>query len=109
MATVTIEGSLTPCSELRTGQRRTVQLTERVQRLIDRGFVVVVKAATRPPKPVGKPVQSAADVPYRAGEPAWSADRDVWAAFVISKGQQVVAADSKGDIIHRWQAQNGGF
>lgn len=108
MATVTIEGSLTPCSELRTGERRTVQLTERVQRLIDRGFVVLVKTAA-PRRPVGKPVQSAADVPYRAGEPAWSASRDEWAAFVIANGQLVVAADMKGDIIHRWQARTGGF
>jgi hypothetical protein len=39
---VTIEGSVTPSVILPRGQRRTVTLTDRVQRLIERGFVVVV-------------------------------------------------------------------
>lgn len=44
MATVTIEGSQTPSVFLAKGQRRTVQLTDRVQRLIDAGFVIVVES-----------------------------------------------------------------
>ena len=39
---VTIEGSVTPSVILPRGQRRTVMLTDRIQRLIDRGFVVVI-------------------------------------------------------------------
>lgn len=46
---VTIEGSLTPSVGLARGERRTCQLTEHVQRLIDRGYVTVVKTEYVPP------------------------------------------------------------
>jgi len=42
MVWVTIEGSIAPCVELPRGERRTVQLTDYVQGLISRGYVIVV-------------------------------------------------------------------
>ena len=39
---VTIEGSVTPSAELPRGVQRTVQYTERIARLVKRGFVVIV-------------------------------------------------------------------
>jgi hypothetical protein len=39
---VTIEGSVTPSSELPKGQRQTVQYTDRIARLVERGYVVIV-------------------------------------------------------------------
>lgn len=39
---VTIEGSMTPCAELPRGERRTVVYSDRVKRLVNRGFVVVI-------------------------------------------------------------------
>lgn len=39
---VTIEGSVTPCSELPRGERRTVVYSDRVKGLVRKGFVVVV-------------------------------------------------------------------
>lgn len=39
---VTLEGSVTPCVVLARGARCMVRLTPKVQRLIDRGFVVEV-------------------------------------------------------------------
>lgn len=46
---VTIEGSVTPSVVLARGARRTVVLTDKVQKLIDRGFVVVVDRQEIPP------------------------------------------------------------
>lgn len=56
---VTIEGSITPCVALKRGESRTVQLTPKIQRLIDRGFVVVTQrheiASSKPAKRHAKP------------------------------------------------------
>lgn len=43
---VTIEGSVTPSVVLPRGERKTVVLTSRIQKLIDRGFVNVVTQHT---------------------------------------------------------------
>jgi hypothetical protein len=43
MANVTIVGTMMPCTQLRRGETRTVQHSDHVQRLIDRGFVEVVE------------------------------------------------------------------
>lgn len=48
MDIVTIEGSVTPCVELARGEQRTVPLTDRIQRLIDFGYVVVVGRSEEP-------------------------------------------------------------
>lgn len=40
---VTIEGSVTPSAELARGERRTVIYTDRIARLVKRGFIVIVK------------------------------------------------------------------
>lgn len=39
---VTIRGTLTPCTELARGATVTVTMTDRIQLLIDRGYVEVV-------------------------------------------------------------------
>jgi hypothetical protein len=45
---VTIEGSTTPSVVLARGVQRTVRLTPTVQRLIDRGYVIVMKREVLP-------------------------------------------------------------
>lgn len=40
---VTIEGSTTPCVELRRGERRTVQYSDYVQRLVNNGYVTILE------------------------------------------------------------------
>lgn len=56
---ITIEGSITPSTELARGERRTVRRTERIDRLISRGFVTVVDEhagdAPEPEKAVAAP------------------------------------------------------
>lgn len=40
---VTIEGSVTPSAELPRGEQRTVVYTDRIDRLVKRGYIVIVK------------------------------------------------------------------
>lgn len=89
MATiVTIRGSLTPSVVLKRDQFKTVQLTERVQRLIDRGFVEVVETHEVDDVPEqtsdegkGEPAD---DDKGSDGVPAAGATRKVWLEFVES-------------------------
>lgn len=60
---VTIEGSVNPSVVLPRGARRTVVLTPRVQRLIDRGYVVVIERHAVKPLPAKK-------APAKAAPPA---------------------------------------
>ena len=46
---VVIEGSMTPCSELSRGQRRTVTFTDRIERLVGHGYMVVVEVLDAEP------------------------------------------------------------
>jgi len=63
---VTIKGSTTPCVKLARGETRTVVLTTEVQRLIDKGFVIVTERHTiaAPKRPTVAP---AAVQPYSNG------------------------------------------
>lgn len=54
MAQVTIIGSTTPCVELATGEKTTCELTDHVQRLIDRGYVEVLEWIDDEPVPAPK-------------------------------------------------------
>lgn len=73
MPTVTIEGQV-PTVYLPRGGRRTVELTGRVQRLIDRGYVTVVDgpAPETSPEPTLFDSRTAPVLPLRsAPKPAW--------------------------------------
>jgi hypothetical protein len=63
---ITIEGSRAPSVELATGERRTVRRTERIDRLIARGFVTVVEDAAAPEEAAPKPVEDVKDEPAKA-------------------------------------------
>lgn len=51
MAAVTIEGSITPSTYLAMGARATVERTEFIDMLIQRGYVVVISEAAAEPEP----------------------------------------------------------
>lgn len=57
---ITIEGSQTPSVELARGKRRTVQRTERIDRLIQRGYVIEVKDEDAKPA-AAEPVEDVKD------------------------------------------------
>lgn len=101
MTSVTIEGSLTPCTELGRGERRTVALTERVQRLIDRGYFNVV--AYHEIETVGEvatlPGDDSAEIP---SEPAEDSLKGVWQAWLDYKGVWYPTDATKADLIAAW-------
>lgn len=86
--TVTIEGSQTPSVLLGRGERRTVQLTDRVQRLIDLGYVVVVQDGSAVPEPESAPLaEPPAEPTYDdptgdVAVPSLSASTDTWRSFL---------------------------
>jgi hypothetical protein len=129
MAQVTIEGSLTPCTELAKGERKTVQLTKRIQRLIRKGYVVVIdqrenaavapdeKTPTHSSDGVGESqantgaADPAAESPEPEGElpvPPANAKRDVWAKFLTSRNIAVPEDAPRDGLVEIWRQHTGG-
>ncbi|UOW93007.1 hypothetical protein SEA_CAIB_23 [Gordonia phage CaiB] len=100
---VTIEGSrLHPTDLLASGEKRTVALTDRVQRLIDRGYVVVIEDESDAPEPADAPNGTPASTEPTA--PKRSASRDEWAAFLDGLDPAVEFTDDDGrdDLIAKY-------
>lgn len=104
MTKVTIEGSITPSAILPRGHRRTVQMTARIQRLIDRGYVVLVEDS--PAEPVAEVVEPVADPePGPADDstvPAGNASRETWAQFLTDQGIDVPDDYGRDGLIALW-------
>lgn len=85
-STVTIEGSITPSAALGRGQRRTVRMTDRVQKLIDKGFVILVEeAAEELPLHHYADAAAAADSPMKLDSPpGLNASREHWARWLTA-------------------------
>lgn len=67
---VTIEGSITPSAELSRGEQRTVVYSDRVARLVKRGYVVIVKGPWDDDAPADTeltPILEAAQAPEPPG------------------------------------------
>ncbi|WAB09199.1 hypothetical protein SEA_LITTLEMUNCHKIN_23 [Gordonia phage LittleMunchkin] len=97
---VTIEGSLSPSTELARGERRTVALTDRVQRLVDRGFVIIVDEHDEPADaPEANPDQLNELV-----EPKANASRPKWAEWLSHKGIDYTDDHTRDDLVGIWQA-----
>jgi len=77
MAKVTIEGSISPSARLARGERIEVQRTERIDKLIAKGFAVVVDAKT------GEPEES--PLPEAKKAPAKSASQKAWVDFLTEE------------------------
>ena len=104
MSSVTIEGSLTPSSFLARGERLTVQRDARVDRLIERGYVVVVDespaAVTEVVEAPVSPEQREADEP-----PKRNASRDDWAEFMAEHvGGFITEGKDRDALIAEWDA-----
>lgn len=87
---VTITGSITPSVALARGVSRTVTLTPRIQRLIDKGYVTVTEEfdAPAPPAP---------------SEPSKTASRAAWAEFLTSEGFDVPTDATRAELIETWE------
>lgn len=106
MARVTVEGSSTPCVDLPTGQRKTVEYTRGVRDRVRRGYYLVVDGPTEDTdtpaavlaedsaEPAAPPTDDHPDVavhdhdpgPELASPPAGNASGAEWAAFLRGRG-----------------------
>ena len=118
MTSVTVEGSRTrPCTELPSGDRRTCQLTDRVQRLIDRGHFVLI-ATHDDPEPAavsadhnGTTVADpSGDDPLPTGDfapaptlPTDDALKAEWQAWLTFKGVWFPDKATKPELIAAWR------
>lgn len=104
MISVTVEGSILPCTELARGERRTVALTERVQRLIDRGYFTLIETHADPDDVVEVEALPGGDdtppVPTEPGEDDLKAD---WKAWLDHKGVWYPDAATKPQLIAAWR------
>lgn len=105
MSAVTIEGSVTPSSFLPRGERRTVERTDFIDKLIKRGFVTVVK----PTEPVLEAAQDDvpdAPAPTVTVEPSRGASREEWAAWLSRPDVAIPFEESDGRnvLIEKWDA-----
>lgn len=109
MARVTLEGSITPSTFLARGARVTVERTPYVEKLIRKGYVVVIGAAAAK-TPVVEEItriveaqQETADNERQlAGAPARNASRDTWAEFLRAKGIPFWEDDTRNELIAQW-------
>lgn len=102
MADITIEGSLTPSTFLRRGERRTVRYTEQVQRKIDLGYVIVVGEHPEPTE---------IEVPEPEGghPPKLNASREDWAEFLAQHPAGFVTeGKDRTELIAEWEAHVAG-
>jgi len=123
MALVEIEGTTMPAAGvLRTGERRVVEYTDRIRRLVSGGFITVVRSL-QDPAPAEQPaeaeqVDDAAheDVDEAEAEaevedfdttpPARNASRDDWAEFLAlyPGGGFVTENKDRATLIGEWDA-----
>lgn len=90
MATITIEGSLTPSSDLPRGERRTVQDTDEVRKFVARGFANVVdEDGTPEPAPLPEPVPA----------PKRNASRDDWAEWLADNTDIVTEGKDRDALL----------
>lgn len=104
MTEVTIEGSITPSAVLARGQRRTVRMTDRIQRLIDRGYVVLVEdsAGLTDTELVADAAAAADSSEDLEVAPAGNASRELWAQFLTGQGIEFTDEYGRDDLIALW-------
>lgn len=100
---ITIEGSILPSDQLARGERRTVALTPHVQRLIDRGFVVVVdENAGDAPEP------DFTDENGELTEPHGGSSKVEWQKWLDAHEVAYSINDSRDDLVAIWQGSQQG-
>lgn len=106
MSAITIEGTVTPSTFLASKERRTVERTEFIDKLIRKGYVKVVptpdtvKVAATPVEP------DEVELPAVTGPPK-NASRDEWAAWLDEAGIEYTDEDGRDALIALWDESNG--
>ena len=68
---VTIEGSVNPCADLRRGERRTVELTDWVRKLVRGGYAIIVARHGDPEETPAAEDEPEYDEPAAEDEPEY--------------------------------------
>ena len=124
MAQVTVEGTATPSTFLKTGHRITVEATPYIQKLVRGGFIRIVAAAgiampvpteqavggavqPTPADPDSVPVVLSEGGPVEPISPAITppsraASRDTWANFITGLDIGIPDGASRDDLIRLW-------
>lgn len=108
MSLVTIEGSLTAASVLPRGERKTVERTPYIDKLIRNGFVFIVDGDTPVTEPhiyIENNTDQDIEVEYEVEdltEPAADAPRREWAAFLTEHGVSFKTKDTRDQLIAAW-------
>ncbi|QWY84368.1 hypothetical protein SEA_KNOCKER_26 [Mycobacterium phage Knocker] len=90
MASITIEGSLTPSADLPRGVRRTVQDSAEVRKFVAKGFANIVdEDGTPEPAPLPEPVPA----------PKRNASRDDWAEWLAEHTDIVTEGKDRDDLL----------
>lgn len=112
---VTIEGTLTPAAGvLERGERKTVQYTDRIDRLVTGGFIRIIEFLDDGVEQVAE----ATDAPVEVEEvnplgghpldevipdpPARNASRDDWAEYLAKYTDIETEGKDRGDLITAW-------
>lgn len=104
MSEVTIKGRITT-TELRAGEEATVEYTEHIDDLIERGYVVKVRAKgadglTDLEREADAEAQRVKD---ELGVPSDDDTREVWRKFLSDKGIAWNQGDTKAVLIEKWR------
>lgn len=105
MARIIIEGSNNPSTFLAKGQRTIVERSPMIDKLIRKGFVVVIdERPSTPAAPSAAPPEPAVDEPEEIEVPPESAIKSVWQDFLDDMQIAYPATATKADLIARWEA-----
>lgn len=100
MAAILIEGA-TPNTYLTKGQRRYVERTELVDKLLRTGYVREVEPV--PDEDAPEPAD-----PVDVEAPPRNASRDVWRDFLLARGFAVSTSSGRDQLVAQWDARTDG-
>ncbi|UXE04398.1 hypothetical protein SEA_FUNSIZED_27 [Mycobacterium phage Funsized] len=93
MASITIEGSLTPSADLPRGERRTVQDSAEVRKFVADGWAVIVDEETGEVEEDGTGLLTPIEPPKR------NAGREDWAEWLAAHTDIVTEGKDRGDLL----------
>jgi hypothetical protein len=109
MALVTIEGSVTPSSHLGRGERRTVERTDFIDKLIRNGYVTVVETITPPftEEDLAEAIAAIGDEPVKV-VPAADDSLELWQEFMADQVDPLILENATRDeLVAIWTGTNG--
>ncbi|QKY79964.1 hypothetical protein PQD13_gp52 [Gordonia phage Clawz] len=109
MSEITIRGLITT-TELKRGEEVTIEYTDHIEALIERGYVREVTDQSAKARTVTERVadEEAEKARTELGVPSRSASKAKWQEFLTSKGIEYASDDSKDELIAAWDRHDAG-